>query len=125
VAGIGQPARLPTYTCAQGYERSTPAKCSVDNHRVRAAGSSQRSLHPAFRAQTIALIDGLHTMLHFNIVSASTTLLADGWKLYSTRLDKEWSLTDCTSFIVMEQENISQAFTSDHHFEHAGFIKLL
>jgi predicted nucleic acid-binding protein len=80
---------------------------------------------PAFRAQTIALIDSLHTMPHFHIVSASTTLLADGWKLYCTRLDKEWNLTDCTSFIAMQQENISQAFTSDHHFEQAGFIKLL
>lgn len=80
---------------------------------------------PIFRAQTIALIDGLHSTPHFDIVPVSTTLLAEGWRLYRTRLDKEWSLTDCTSFVVMEQENISHAFTSDHHFEQAGFVKLL
>jgi hypothetical protein len=30
-----------------------------------------------------------------------------------------------TSFVVMTQEHITQAFTSDHHFEQAGFVKLL
>lgn len=80
---------------------------------------------PAFRTQTIALIDGLRAMSSFSIIPASTTLLAEGWQLYCARPDKEWSLTDCTSFIVMQQENISQAFTSDRHFEQAGFVKLL
>ncbi len=80
---------------------------------------------PTFRTQTIKLIEGLHSMSHFNIVPATSVLLADGWRLYRTRPDKEWSLTDCTSFVVMQQENISQAFTSDHHFEQAGFVKLL
>lgn len=41
------------------------------------------------------------------------------------RLDKGWGLTDCTSFVVMEQEQITEAFTSDQHFEQAGFTKLL
>ena len=41
------------------------------------------------------------------------------------RLDKEWSLTDCVSLAVMEKEQIKEAFTSDHHFEQAGFVKLL
>jgi len=44
---------------------------------------------------------------------------------YSNRLDKEWSLTDCVSFAVMQEKQINQAFTSDHHFEQAGFIKLM
>jgi len=40
-------------------------------------------------------------------------------------LDKEWGLTDCISLVVMQKEQIKQAFTSDHHFEQAGFLKLL
>jgi len=48
-----------------------------------------------------------------------------GWQLYCDRLDKEWSLTDCVSIAVMERDQIKEAFTSDHHFEQAGFIKLL
>jgi hypothetical protein len=80
---------------------------------------------PAFRSQTIALIDGLRALRNVNIVPASAPLLAEGWQLYCSRPDKEWSLTDCVSFVVMRQENITQAFTSDHHFEQAGFVKLL
>jgi uncharacterized protein len=45
--------------------------------------------------------------------------------LYFRRPDKEWSLTDCTSFVVMRKYNITDALTADHHFEQAGFIALL
>jgi len=41
------------------------------------------------------------------------------------RLDKDWSLTDCTSFIVMQDRNVTDALTADHHFDHAGFNALL
>ncbi len=40
-------------------------------------------------------------------------------------MDQEWSLTDCISFIVMQQRGISPALTYDHHFEQAGFEALL
>lgn len=40
-------------------------------------------------------------------------------------MDKDWSLTDCISFVVMEQHGISEALTADHHFEQAGFTVLL
>jgi predicted nucleic acid-binding protein len=80
---------------------------------------------PIFRQQVIRFIDGLRAMSSFSIIPASKTLLAEGWQLYRARPDKEWSLTDCTSFILMRRENVTQAFTSDHHFEQAGFTKLL
>jgi predicted nucleic acid-binding protein len=43
----------------------------------------------------------------------------------ASRPDKDWSLTDCTSFVVMENENIKEALTADRHFEQAGFTALL
>ena len=48
-----------------------------------------------------------------------------GLRLYCSRPDKEWSLTDCISFTVMTDEGLTDALTGDHHFEQAGFIVLL
>ena len=41
--------------------------------------------------------------------------------LYRTRADKNWSLTDCLSFVVMERRTLTDALTTDRHFEQAGF----
>lgn len=48
-----------------------------------------------------------------------------GFELYRQRLDKSWGLTDCLSFIVMQERNIVDAFTADHHFTQAGFRCLI
>ena len=48
-----------------------------------------------------------------------------GLSLYEKRLDKDWGLTDCISFVVIQREEIIEAFTSDKHFEQAGFVGLL
>jgi predicted nucleic acid-binding protein len=45
--------------------------------------------------------------------------------LFLSRPDKEWSLTDCISFVVMEKRDIRQAFTADKHFAKAGFEAML
>ena len=77
------------------------------------------------RVKTIDFIDGLYKLPKLKIIPLNKTLFKEGWRLYKERRDKEWSLTDCISFVVMKQQNITQAFTSDHHFEQAGFEKLL
>jgi uncharacterized protein len=48
-----------------------------------------------------------------------------GWELFAERLDKDWGIVDCISFVVMERFGITEALTTDKHFEQAGFIKLL
>ena len=45
--------------------------------------------------------------------------------LHLERQDKEWSLTDCISFLVMQRRSIRQALAYDHHFAQAGFDSLL
>lgn len=45
--------------------------------------------------------------------------------LFRRHSDKEWSFTDCTTFTVMRELKIRDAFTSDHHFRQAGFNALL
>jgi uncharacterized protein len=79
----------------------------------------------SWRDKAIKLIDGLRALPNLRIIPADTSLLSEGWVLYSSRLDKEWSLTDCISLAIMQKQQIDAAFTSDHHFEQAGFVKLL
>jgi hypothetical protein len=69
----------------------------------------------------------LHLRSHPNvrIIPASRDLLERGFQLFSRRVDKAWSLTDCTSFVVMQEEGLTDALTTDHHFEQAGFTVLL
>jgi predicted nucleic acid-binding protein len=77
----------------------------------------------AWRAKGVKLIDGFRSVSNLRIIPADTMLLAEGWELYRSRLDKEWSLTDCISIVILQKERIEQVFTSDHHFEQAGFAK--
>lgn len=80
---------------------------------------------PTVRSKTIDFIDNLLSLPILLIIPASQDLWKAGWQLYKQHSDKERGLTDCTSFIVMKQENIKISFTADHHFEQAGFIKLM
>ncbi|MCB0105115.1 MAG: PIN domain-containing protein [Caldilineaceae bacterium] len=59
------------------------------------------------------------------VVHIDTTLWQRGWQFYCARPDKEWGLTDCLSFVVMQDKGVFESFTADHHFEQAGFIRLL
>ena len=59
------------------------------------------------------------------VIPASTALMDRGIALFAARADKEWGLTDCISFVVMQEHNMTEALTADHHFEQAGFSALL
>jgi predicted nucleic acid-binding protein len=59
------------------------------------------------------------------VVPATRLLLEDGVQFYRYRRDKNWPLTDCISFVVMEDEDIRDALTGERHFEQAGFTALL
>ena len=80
---------------------------------------------PENRGRFARLIELLRTQADVEIVSANSDLFSRGCGLHVQRADKEWSLTDCTSFIVMKERAIVQALTSDHHFEQAGFQVLM
>ena len=48
-----------------------------------------------------------------------------GAALFHRYADKEWSFTDCVSFALMRELRIRDAFTTDRHFQQAGFVPLL
>jgi predicted nucleic acid-binding protein len=59
------------------------------------------------------------------ILPASEALFRQGVTLFGKRPDKEWSLVDCISIVIMKQRRLKEALTTDHHFVQAGFRALL
>jgi predicted nucleic acid-binding protein len=78
-----------------------------------------------WRAWFLELHDQLLINPRVRIVPFSGELYTAGLELYARRPDKEWSLTDCVSFVVMRRDAITEALTGDRHFEQAGFTPLL
>lgn len=77
------------------------------------------------RERCARYIAALRVQAKVRIVEADPTLFWRGFELYQGRADKEWSLTDCTSLVVMAEEALSDALTGDRHSEQAGFTALL
>jgi predicted nucleic acid-binding protein len=59
------------------------------------------------------------------IIAPEPDLFDRGCEFFIARRDKEWSLTDCISFVLMRDRGLTDALTSDRHFEQAGFKVLL
>ncbi len=78
-----------------------------------------------FRHLAIGLKSRLEASARVEIVSLPDDLYQAGWKLYEERPDKDWGVIDCISFVLMQERGLTEALTADHHFEQAGFIKLL
>lgn len=77
------------------------------------------------RSGFVAIWDVLLSSDNVDITPASDELFQRGVELYRARSDKDWSLTDCISFVVMKEHGITDALTGDHHFEQAGFRAVL
>ena len=59
------------------------------------------------------------------IIALNDTVYSDALELFAQHQDKEWSLTDCLSFVVMRDKGLTESLSADHHFEQAGFATLL
>ncbi len=59
------------------------------------------------------------------VVYISEPMERSAWEVFErSNIDKEWSFTDCTSKVVMDQRKINEVFAFDHHFEQMGFVKI-
>lgn len=76
-------------------------------------------------ADFLALIEGIRATARITVVPLGSSLMERGLQRMGERADKDWSLTDCVSFVVMEDHAITEALTGDRHFEQAGFAALL
>jgi predicted nucleic acid-binding protein len=75
-----------------------------------------------------AAIHLIHAILHdrsIGVVPSNRDRFDQAMVLYTERADKSWGLTDCYSFVVMQERSITSALTADHHFQQAGYRALL
>lgn len=78
-----------------------------------------------FRQAAVELIDSIKNDPSIEIIPITEELYRRGFDLFRNRMDKEWGLTDCISFIIMEDFGIKKALTTDEHFLQNGFKALL
>jgi predicted nucleic acid-binding protein len=77
------------------------------------------------RPSIIAFVDGIRHSPHVEIIQIDASTDEQAWLLFKARPDKDWSLVDCASFVVMQRRSLTHALTTDHHFEQAGLTRML
>lgn len=78
-----------------------------------------------FRKRTAAAVRAISGNPNVKVIPQTRDSFARGIDRYENRLDKEYSMQDCISFVAMEDEDITDVLTSDHHFEQEGFVVLM
>ena len=69
------------------------------------------------RRGILAAVDAIKSEEWVEVIHIDPLTDAAAWDLLKQRPDKEWSLVDASSFVVLGQRMIADALTSDHHFE--------
>jgi predicted nucleic acid-binding protein len=77
------------------------------------------------RPFAVTILESIQRDEQVEVIPLSDGLYVDALRLFADRRDKEWGLTDCISFVVMEERGIREALTADRHFRQAGFRPLL
>jgi predicted nucleic acid-binding protein len=77
-----------------------------------------------YHAKAVQVGNNLLRSPSVQMVHVEETLFQEAWTHFQRYQDKQFSLTDCISFVVMQQRSITNAFTFDNHFTQAGFSRL-
>lgn len=82
-------------------------------------------LGPHLRSNAAGLTGRIIADPAIELVAQTPVLFRRALALYRERADKTWSLTDCASFVIMDERQITEALTHDRHFEQNGYRALL
>ena len=77
------------------------------------------------RSEAVKMLEGLKNDSNAEIVPQTHEQFKAAADRYAERLDKRYSLTDCASFLLMEDRGIVEALSPDRDFARAGFIPLM
>ena len=75
----------------------------------------------ALRQGMTELLKGFSEQPNTLVLEQNPELFQKGWSFYCSRTNKQYSLTDCISMIVMRERGIQRALTNDRHFQQEGF----
>lgn len=79
----------------------------------------------SLRNAAYALVEQIRTNPNAEVVPMTSNAFREAMERYRNRGDKTCGLTDCTSFLIMEQKGITDALSADRDFQQAGFSALL
>ena len=117
----------PMYTAVDAYVRNVVASQGhlvTTNYVITELVALLSSRYRLLRRQVVTAINSIKNDLSIEVIYIEENLDNEAWKLLETRLDKEWSLVDASSFVVMKRRGMIYALTGDHHFTQAGFIQV-
>jgi len=80
---------------------------------------------PLVRAAAVKMVGAIMTNPDVTVIPQNRRTFSRSLAFYKARPDKGYSLTDCGSMLLMRTRRLSQALTTDRHFEQEGFIALL
>ena len=69
----------------------------------------------------VNFLDTMQTSQQIQLIYLTPLLVEETIKLFRNRPGKNWSFTDCSSFVLMHEYQIQDAFTFDEHYQQAGF----
>lgn len=80
---------------------------------------------PLIRAAAVKMVEAIRSNSQVTVVPQSRRAFSRSLAFYKSRPDKGYSLTDCGSMLLMRERHLSEALTTDRHFEQEGFVALL
>ncbi|HQZ95354.1 MAG TPA: PIN domain-containing protein [Pyrinomonadaceae bacterium] len=105
--------------------RQSGAKLVTSNYIIAELTAVLMSPLRLPKPRIITYVHGIKSSDSVEIVHVDESLDHRSWTLLTEREDKNWSLIDCSRFVIMQDRDISDALTADHNFEQAGFVQLL
>lgn len=80
---------------------------------------------PLIRAAAVEMVEAIMNNSQVTVIPQSHHAFRRSLAFYKSRPDKGYSLTDCGSMLLMRERHLSEALTTDRHFEQEGFVALL
>ena len=77
------------------------------------------------RETRLNLLHRIRTADWLEVIHVDPPCETESWEYLLSRRDKDFSLVDCSSFVIMQRLGLRNSLTTDGHFEQAGFTRLL